>query len=256
MLRALLVILLVANALFFAWSRGAFDGVSGTAKNSDREPERLARQVNPDAVRLLNAPAASAAIAAAAASARAASEAAAAARSAAVTGTCMQAGPVPAAGLGVLEQMARDGGLTAGGWTAVTSERKGLFLIYMGKYEDDEALARKQEELKQLRIETQAVRNIPALQPGLVVARFEDKTLAEAELVRLNQRGLRTARVVTVRPGVALATLRVPAATDAQRLKLLALKPPAGVPGFSICDGTAAPGAAASGTVSASAPTR
>ena len=44
--------------------------------------------------------------------------------------------------------------------------------------------------------------------------------------------------------------------TDAQRLKLLALKPPAGVPGFSICDGTAAPGAAASGTVSASAPTR
>jgi hypothetical protein len=255
MLRALLVILVVANALFFAWSQRAFDGMSGTKGTSEREPERLSRQVNPDQVRLLNAPAASAAIAAAAASARAASEAA-AARTAAVTGTCMQAGPVPTAGLGVLEQMARDAGLAAGAWTAVSGERKGLFLIYLGKFEDDEALGRKQEELKQLRIEAQPVRNVAALQPGLVVARYDDKAQAEAELARLNQRGLRTARVVAARPGVALTTLRVPAATDAQRDKLLALKPPAGVPGFSRCEGTAPPGAAASGTVEASAPSR
>lgn len=256
MLRALLVLLLVANALFFAWSRGAFDGVSGTTRNSEREPERLARQVNPDRVRLLNAPAASAAIAAAAASARAASEALAAARAAAVVGTCMQAGPVPAAGLSVLEQMARDAGLTAGGWTVVPGERNGLFLIYLGKFDDDEALERKQEELRQLKIESQPVRNVASLQPGLVVARFDDKAQAETELGRLNQRGLRTARVITLRPAVALATLRVPAATDAQRDKLAALKPPAGVPGFARCEEATPPGAAASGTAQASAASR
>jgi hypothetical protein len=49
-LRALLAALIVANLLFFAFTRGALDGLLGLQAN--REPERLARQVRPETIRL------------------------------------------------------------------------------------------------------------------------------------------------------------------------------------------------------------
>ncbi len=61
MLRALLAALVVANVLFFAFARGKFDGLLGLDSLGGREPERLARQVRPQSIRLLPAmPAASA----------------------------------------------------------------------------------------------------------------------------------------------------------------------------------------------------
>lgn len=53
MLRALLVALVVANLLFFAFSRGSLDGFLGLRALGDREPERLANQVRPQTIRLL-----------------------------------------------------------------------------------------------------------------------------------------------------------------------------------------------------------
>ena len=53
MLRALLVALVVANLLFFAYTRGALDGLLGLRSIGDREPERLAKQVRPESIRLL-----------------------------------------------------------------------------------------------------------------------------------------------------------------------------------------------------------
>lgn len=53
MLRALLAALVVANLLFFAFTRGSLDGVLGLHALGDREPERLARQVRPETIRLL-----------------------------------------------------------------------------------------------------------------------------------------------------------------------------------------------------------
>jgi len=53
MLRALLVLLVVANLVFFAFSRGALDGFLGLRSLGDREPERLANQVRPQTIRLL-----------------------------------------------------------------------------------------------------------------------------------------------------------------------------------------------------------
>jgi hypothetical protein len=52
-LRALLAVLVVANLLFFAYTRGALDGVFGLRAIGDREPERLANQVRPETIRLL-----------------------------------------------------------------------------------------------------------------------------------------------------------------------------------------------------------
>lgn len=63
MLRALVLALLVANAAFFAWRSGWLEplhGVIGARPEGEREPQRLQRQVNPQAVQLLGAaPAAS-----------------------------------------------------------------------------------------------------------------------------------------------------------------------------------------------------
>ena len=56
MLRALVVLLLLANALVLAWSLGMLDGLLGRRPDADREPERLQRQVNPELVKLLPPP--------------------------------------------------------------------------------------------------------------------------------------------------------------------------------------------------------
>ncbi len=53
MLRALLVLLVIANLVFFAFSRGSLDGIAGLRAFGDREPERLANQVRPQTIRLL-----------------------------------------------------------------------------------------------------------------------------------------------------------------------------------------------------------
>ncbi|WP_395701407.1 hypothetical protein [Aquabacterium sp.] len=253
MLRALAVLLLLANLLVLGWTQGLFDRLRGSRLEPEREPERLQRQVNPDQVKVLPAPAASAALAAAARAA-AASEAAAASAALAAAGTCLEAGPVPASAQAAAEKLLQEHGVAPGGWTLLHGERKGTFLIYMGKYTDDETMERKVEELKRLKIETQPIKNAPDLQPGLVIGRFDDKTAAEAELGRLSQRGLRTARVVTLVPPLPLITLRVPATSDALTDKLRGLKLPNNGPAFAACGSVPPLGAAASGAVAASKP--
>jgi hypothetical protein len=55
-LRAIVVALVAANILFFAFTTGAFDGLFGLRSTGDREPERLANQVRPQTIRLLPRP--------------------------------------------------------------------------------------------------------------------------------------------------------------------------------------------------------
>ena len=61
MLRALLVLLVVANRVFFAFSRGALDGLLGLRALGDREPEGLVNQVRRETIRRLPAGAAASA---------------------------------------------------------------------------------------------------------------------------------------------------------------------------------------------------
>jgi hypothetical protein len=76
MLRLLAVLLIVANLLVLAWSRGWLDGPLGVRAQGDREPQRLARQIRPDAIVLHPATAAA---------------------SAAPVLVCLEAGPLAAA---------------------------------------------------------------------------------------------------------------------------------------------------------------
>jgi hypothetical protein len=53
MLRLLVALLLAANGLFYAWSQGWLDTLTGTRAQGEREPQRLQKQVNPEAVKVL-----------------------------------------------------------------------------------------------------------------------------------------------------------------------------------------------------------
>jgi hypothetical protein len=249
MLRALVVVLLLANALALAAAFGMLDGLLGRRAAADREPERLQRQVRPELVTLLPPAAASAALAAASAASSTPSGAA----SAAVAALCLEAGPLPAAALAGAEKSLLAAGVPAGSWSTVAAERKGLYLIYMGRYEDEETLQRKLEEVRRRRIEVQPVRNAD-LQPGIEVGRFDDKAEAEAVLARLAQRGLRTARVLTLAAPQPQLILRLAAADPSQAEALAGLKLAPGVGGFAACapaGSAVAPAATSSATSSA-----
>lgn len=89
MLRGLLLALLLANLAFFVWSQGGLGTAGGTKAAGEHEPERLLRQVHPEAVQLLrpavaaSTPAAGVSSASAAASTASGVEAASAASEAA-----------------------------------------------------------------------------------------------------------------------------------------------------------------------------
>ena len=263
MLRVLAIVLLVGNALLLAAQFGVFDRLTGAdnAQAPQREPERLQRQVDPQLVRILSPQAATAALVAAAASATAT---AARAANAARAQACLEAGPFNAGEAEVAQRSLRDVGLAPGSWQTLSTEDSGAFMVYMGRYADRETLQRKLDEVKRLKLEADELRNKPELQPGLNLGRFDQRAEADAALAKMVQRGLRSARVVTLRPAQSLILLRLPAAEAATRARLAGLTLPSG-PGFVACvDGPAQaasqPGAGASaaaapsGAKSANAP--
>ena len=101
MLRALVLVLVLANVAFLGWTRGWWAPTWPAPRQADSEPQRLAAQVRPELIAVLPAPAASAAIAAA----RAASQAG-----------CLEAGPVAAADLAAAEAALAAAGIATGTW--------------------------------------------------------------------------------------------------------------------------------------------
>ncbi|RZJ11153.1 MAG: hypothetical protein EOP39_07035, partial [Rubrivivax sp.] len=55
MMRVVVLVLLAVNALFFAWSRGWLDRVTGLPAHGGREPQRLAAQQHPERIQPLAA---------------------------------------------------------------------------------------------------------------------------------------------------------------------------------------------------------
>lgn len=62
-LRVLALLLVIANLAFFVWSQGWLDTLTGTRAAGDHEPERMARQFQPQLLRVLPGAAGTAAMA-------------------------------------------------------------------------------------------------------------------------------------------------------------------------------------------------
>ena len=221
MLRALVVALLLANLAFFVWTQGWLDGVVGVRAIGDREPERLARQVRPETVRILSA------------------GGAAGEPEPAVLG-CLEAGPFNDAEAAAA-QAAAQAALPAGSWATARTDQPGAWIVYMGKYPNTEALTKKEDELKRRKLSYEVFRDNPALALGLALGRYDDRGRANQALAQFAQQGIQTARVLELAPASTRQWLRVDKADAALAAKLAALRAEAFGKGFVPC-ATPAPG--------------
>jgi hypothetical protein len=203
MLRLFVLVLVLANIGFYAWTQGMLDGVVGARPTGDREPERMAKQVNPDAVRVMPP-----------VSAVATTEAA---------PTCLEAGPYTPAQIAAAESVLQTV-LPAGSWAALKTDTPPVWIVYMGKYPNREALQKKADELKRLKISFEEVRSPPELEDGLALGRYDNRAAAEKALNDVTQRGVRTARVATLSPATVSHSLRVEHADASLQARLAGLR--------------------------------
>lgn len=227
MLRALVVLLLLANLAFFAWTQGWLTGLTGIGPEGDRDPARLKRQVRPEVIHILppgSVPAS------------APTEPNSAASGVTVVAACFESGPFSAAELPVAEGVLK-AALPAGThWLVQDGERPGVWLIYMGKYANREALDKKVAELKRVDVSAEPLRSSPELEPGLSLGRFDSQTQADARLADLAKHGVRTARVINITPPAPMHTLRFAQADGSLQRTLAGLKARLpGEKGFSPC---------------------
>jgi len=232
-LRALVLALALANAGYFAWTQGWLDELIGVRADSQREPERLARQVLPETVQILP-PGTGGNLTAPVIVAAAPVTPAAAAASSAVAGACLEAGPFSAAELDAATA-AVQAALPAGSWADVKTDKPGTWLLYMGRYGDREMLAKKKEEIGRMKLPFEDVRSPPALDPGISLGRFDERAGAEKALAAVALRGVKSARVVELTPVVSTHMLRVNEADAALVKQLAELKPAALGKGFGPC---------------------
>jgi len=219
MLRIALLILLLANAGYFAWSQGALASL-GWAPQQHSEPERLQQQLHPESLQLQPAAQPSATAPAAVPPATPATPASAAEPAPEGPAQCLQAG--------IYDDDASDTLRRAlvlqfpeGSWKLDPLTQPGRWMVYMGKFADSQALEKKRAELVARKLDHDRAGG--ALEPGLSLGRFSSEEAATRELTQLVRQGVRSARVVQERPDKHGFVLRLPAATPALRAQLEAL---------------------------------
>ena len=248
MLRLLVLLPALANAVFLAWTLGWLDDVTGFRASGDREPERLARQVRPESIRIISlgavkAPGPGVGPAAIAApiptatpnglglSAAAPSSVVA---EAAQLPACLEAGPFSTAQIGAAQATLQTT-LASGSWTHLKTERNALWMVYMGKFNDLETMAKRQDELRRLKVEYDELRAPSELAPGLSLGRFEIRGNANSLLEQLTKRGVRNARVIEAVPAASSHVLRIDKPTAAVMAQLAGLPAEAFGKGFVPC---------------------
>ncbi len=250
MLRLLVVVLALANAVFLAWSLGWLDDLTGVRARGEREPERLARQVRPESIRILPpgsvraaapAPASVPAPPSPAPAATPAQPAPAATTTplpvtaeAAPLPACLEAGPFSTAQIGPAQALLQIN-LPSGSWAQVKTDRPSLWVVYMGKFNDADTMAKRQDELRRLKVEYDELRAPNELAPGLSLGRFEVRGNANSLLDQLTKRGVRNARVVESTLAASSHMLRIEKPNAAVMAQLAALPGDALGKGFAPC---------------------
>lgn len=211
-LRLAVLLLLLLNLSYFFWSEGMLRG-AGLGPTVQTEPQRLARQIKPDAVQLRKPEAAMPDSAASAASASTAGPA----------GECLEAGPFDEAQSVALRRAANDV-LPASAWTLVAALTPARWIVYIGQYSSPATIENKRAELAALKISVEPLTN-PELELGLSLGHFETRAAAAAALEALKKRGLRKALVVQEQPELPGVVLRVRLSNGVARAQLSGLTP-------------------------------
>ncbi|MEO5670268.1 MAG: SPOR domain-containing protein [Ramlibacter sp.] len=204
MLRLTVLLLLLANCAYFAWSQGLL-AEWGYAPVQQSEPQRVQQQIKPQSLRIL------------AADEVRRMDIAGGGRGA----ECLQAGPIEDTQTAGLRQALEP--WPAGSWTLEPGVEPARWIIYMGKYPSAEAVNRKRAELRQMGVSFETLSNA-SLEPGLALGGFTTEGAATQQMAQLSQRGVRTAKVVLERPEVRGQQLRLLAVDDSLRPRLDELK--------------------------------
>lgn len=216
MLRAIALVLLLANAAYFAWGQGLLAAYGlGPARQS--EPERLAQQFRPEALQVNPADAPQPAASAAAPTAPPEPSALAAGV------VCLQAGVFTEKQAQALQPRLKTG-LPEGSWSFESSGDSVRWIIYVGRFISKEAMDRKRAQLGRLGLAFEPPVS-SLLNPGLSLGSHASKGEAEAALAQMNQLGLRNAKIMLERPELPSLWLRLPAADAQVRTRLEALLP-------------------------------
>ena len=205
MLRLLVLLLLLANAFYFAYSQNWLASSLGLAPTPQSEPQRLAQQIKPEAIRVLPGDEAKRIETAAAAK----------------PPECLQAGLFTDAEASALKQSLD--GWPAGSWSIDPAVEPPRWIVYMGKYPDAATLEKKKSELRERNVSFEPLANA-SLEPGLSLGGYPTEAAAKQQLEALTQKGVRTAKVVQEKPEAKGALLKLPAVDDALRARLDDLK--------------------------------
>lgn len=217
MLRFLVLLLLLANAAYFAWTEGHL-ALFGLVPSVQNEPARLEAQINPKAVRLLTS-----------------------AELRRLEAGAVVPPPVPLClqsplldSRAVLAVQAAAQALPAGSWVLESASESARWIIYMGKFASADAATKKKQELRQLNIVFETL-NSAALEPGISLGGYETQAEATQELAVLSKQGVRTAKVVQEKPAQQGQILRLPSVDEALRSKLDGVKTALGGSALKVC---------------------
>ena len=203
MIRLFALFLVLANALYFAWSHGDLR-MLGLGPQGQSEPQRLVQQINPLAVRVLTR--------------QEASEAQAQALAEQAARDCLLAGPFTDARKNSLDaQLASV--FPPGTWRWESQRQGAVWTVYMGKFPDHSALQKKRAELTARGISNEVVTDA-ALAPGLSLGAYDSLAQAKAGLALFQSRGVHTARVLQQRAEGTAYQLRLPSPDAAVKARL------------------------------------
>lgn len=209
-LRLAVLLLLLLNLSYYLWSEDLLRG-AGLGPTVQSEPQRLARQVKPDALQLRKP---DVGIPESAAPAPAVS-------TAQLAGECLETGPFYEP-QGAAVRRAAGALLPASSWTLVPTLMPARWIVYIGQYSSLATIESKRAELAALKISVEPLIN-PELELGLSLGHFETRAAAAAALEALKKRGLRKALVVQEQPELPGAVLRVRLSKDLDRARLSGL---------------------------------
>ena len=232
MLRALVLLFALVNAGLYFWLHS-----DPQALQPDREPQRLGRQVSPDAVEVLPDVAASAPRGAASAASplsradggaavalatpgpadsTAAGATALPATLASKTGLdCAETPPLDDAQFAALKAALAKAGVPSDAIAERRQPQGGAWIVYLGRFADSQTWQQKADELKKLDVKFERVNAPGALAPGLSLGQFGTSTEAGRKLDELTRHGVHGARVVVLTAPTMQRHLQVRAADPA-----------------------------------------
>ncbi len=202
MSRIVVLLLVLLNGLYYAWGHGwLLDYGWGPAPQ--REPQRLAQQLHPEAVTLLDEKELAKLVQALDVKTKAKAS----------PPVCLVSAVLDASQVKAMQEVLKTA-LPNDAWKLEAVPMAEQWIIYMGKYTNRADLAKKRGQLDTLKLPYEVLSDA-ALAPGFSLGRFDSPVAATATLEAMVARGVRTARVLQVRPAGQGVRLRLPAVDDA-----------------------------------------